>query len=235
MNEVDLRLMDYAAARANMIECQVRTNKVIDTSVIAAMATVPREAFVPEALRPVAYIDEDLTVAPGRFLLEPMIIARLLQFAEIKKTDRALDFATGTGYGAALLAQLAGSVTALDSRASLLDLARRALVAAPVPVSFVEAPLDGVLAQAEGLNGQSFDVILVSGALPKVPTALFDLLAEGGRLVTVLKPDVAGGGEAPMGSATLFVKRGGITAGRTLFDSATPLLPEFAPKPQFVF
>lgn len=227
--------MDYAAARANMVECQVRTNKVIDPDVIAAMATVPREAFVPEALRPVAYIDEDLTVAPGRFLLEPMIIARLLQSAEIKKTDRALDFATGTGYGAALLAQLAGTVTALDSRASLLDLARRALATAPVPVTFVEAPLDGVLAQADGLVGQSFDVILICGALPKVPAALLDLLADGGRLVTILKPEVAGGGEPPMGSATLFVKRGGVAAGRTLFDSATPLLPEFAPKPQFVF
>lgn len=227
--------MDYAAARANMIECQVRTNKVIDPSVIAALGTVPREAFVPEALRPVAYIDEDLTVAPGRYLLEPMIIGRLLQSADVKKTDRALDFATGTGYGAALLTHLAGSVTAVDSRASLLDLARRALASANVPVTFVEAPLDGALSQTEGLAAGGFDIILVSGAVPQVPAALLDLLADGGRLVAVEKSEVAGGGVQPMGKAVLYVKQGGVVAPRILFDSATPLLPEFAPKPQFVF
>lgn len=227
--------MDYAAARANMIECQVRTNKVIDPDVIAALGTVAREAFVPEALRPVAYIDEDLTVAPGRYLLEPMVVGRLLQAAEIKKQDRALDFATGTGYGAALLAHLAGSVTAVDSRASLLDLARRALAAATVPVTFAEAPLDGVLAQVEGLTSGGFDVILVSGAVPKVPAGLLDLLADGGRLVAVEKPEVAGGGVQPMGKAVLYVKQDGVAAARVLFDAATPLLPEFAPKPQFVF
>src|SRR5579883_621672 len=102
--------MDYQTARTNMVESQVRTNKVTDRAVIDALLAVPREAFVPAQLKGIAYVDEDLPIGHGRHLMEPMVLARLLQSAAIQPTDRVLDVACGTGYSCALAARLAARV-----------------------------------------------------------------------------------------------------------------------------
>src|SRR5687768_14489225 len=115
--------MDYALARRNMVESQLRTNEVRDPELLRALAETPRELFLPAERRSVAYIDDDLWLSADRFLLEPMVLARLLQAAEIRRSDAALDVGCATGYSTAILAQLAGSVVALESD---LDLARRA-------------------------------------------------------------------------------------------------------------
>jgi protein-L-isoaspartate(D-aspartate) O-methyltransferase len=217
--------MDYATARLNMVESQVRTNKVTDSKVIDALLAVPRERFVPEKLRGVAYVDEDLPLGGARYLLEPMVLARLLQAAQIKPSHRVLDVGAATGYATAILARLAASVVGLEQEPRLADEARRNLHELMVNNATVVA---GDLA-AGNPKSAPYDLILVNGAIAGVPPALKAQLAEGGRLATVIK---AGAG---MGQATLFTRVGDTLSGRVIFDASTPLLPGFVPQESFVF
>ena len=107
--------MDYSTARRNMIECQIRPSKVVDEALLASIAAAPRERFLPEALRGVAYVDEDLKLSAERSLMEPAVLARLLQALALTPGDAVLDIASGTGYAAAVMARLAGTVFALES------------------------------------------------------------------------------------------------------------------------
>jgi protein-L-isoaspartate(D-aspartate) O-methyltransferase len=217
--------MDYGTARLNMVESQVRTNKVTDSKVVAALLAVPRERFVPEKLRGVAYVDEDLPLGGARYLLEPMVLARLLQAAQLKPSHRVLDVGAATGYATAILARLAASVVALEQEPRLADEARRNLHELMVNnVSVVTGDL-----AAGNQKSAPYDVILVNGAIAGVPPALKAQLAEGGRLATVIK---AGAG---MGQATLFTRVGDSLSGRVIFDAGTPLLPGFVPQESFVF
>src|SRR5262245_49644713 len=118
---------DFAELRARMVDGQLRTTDVTDPAILEAMGALPREMFVDEKRRPLAYLDEDLLVAPGRYLMEPSPLAKLLQLAAIASTDRVLDVGAGTGYSAAVLSRLAASVVALESDDSLAGRARDAL------------------------------------------------------------------------------------------------------------
>jgi protein-L-isoaspartate(D-aspartate) O-methyltransferase len=215
----------FKAARSHMLESQLRPNKVIDDRVLSAFATVRRELFVPEHLRPVAYIDEDLPLGGGRYLMEPMVAARLLQTASIARTDTVLIIGAGTGYEAALTAMLARNVVALERAPELARIARTALVEHAIgSVSVVEGPLH------EGYRPRApYDVILFGGAVAELSPELTAQLGDGGRLLAVIRP-----GDA-VGRATLTTRTGGVLAHRVIFDAATPLLPGFAPKPVFVF
>jgi protein-L-isoaspartate(D-aspartate) O-methyltransferase len=217
--------MDYATARLNMVESQVRTNKVTDPKVVDALLAVPRERFVPEKLRGVAYVDKDLPLGGARYLLEPMVLARLLQTAQVKPSDRVLDVGPGTGYSTAVLARLALSVVALEQEPRLAEEARRMLHELMVNnASLVTGDLAGGHPKSA-----PYDVILVNGALAGVPPALKAQLAEGGRLAAVIKPG------AGLGQATLFTRLGDTVSGRIIFDAGTPLLPGFVPQESFVF
>ncbi len=215
----------YEAARTCMVESQLRPNKVTDERVLGAFAGIRRELFAPEHLRVVAYIDEDLLLGNGRYLMEPMVAARLLQAAAVERTDTALIEGAGSGYEAALVAALARSVVALEEDPDLARRGRAALAEHSIAsVSVVEGSLpQGHRARAP------YDVIFFCGAVAKVPAEIGSQLAEGGRLMAVVKP---GSG---MGRATLTTRIGGVLAHRVLFDAATPLLPGFLPKPAFVF
>jgi len=215
----------FEAARSHMLESQLRPNKVTDDRVLRAFATVRRELFVPEHLRPVAYIDEDLPLGGGRYLMAPMVAARLLQSASIARTDTALIVGAGTGYEAILTAMLARNVVALEQNPELARRARAALVEHAIgSVSVVEGPVH------EGYRPRApYDVILFGGAVAELAPELAAQLADGGRLLTVVRP-----GDA-VGRATLTTRTGGVLAHRVIFDAATPLLPGFAPKPVFVF
>jgi len=214
----------FGAARAHMIESQLRPNKVVDARVLAAFAGIQRELFVPEHFQAVAYIDEDLPLGNGRYLKESMVVARLLQAAAVKRTDTALIIGAGTGYEAALVAALARNVVALEEDPELARGARAALVEHSVAsVSIVEGPLTlGYRLRAP------YDVILFCGGVAEVPSEIDSQLAEGGRLLAVVNP--ANG----VGRATLRTRTGGVVARRVLFDAATPLLPGFLPKRAFV-
>lgn len=218
-------MTDFAVARRNMIESQIRTNKVTNGALLAALASLPREQFVPVERRSVAYIDDDLRIAGNRYVMEPMVLARLLQAAEPSKTDVALDVGCGTGYATAVLAHVAATVIGLESDPVLARQATETLARLAVDNAIV---VEGKLARGYPKHGP-FDVILVNGAVTEFPAELVDQLAEGGRLVGIRRP-----GTGP-GAAMLLLKRHGAAAARTLFEAATRYLPEFAPKPRFVF
>jgi protein-L-isoaspartate(D-aspartate) O-methyltransferase len=217
-------MSDYAAARLKMVESQVRPNKVSDPALLEALLSVPRELFAPEHLRGLAYIDEDIPIGDGRYLMEPMVLARLLQTAAIAPEDRVLEIGGGTGYGAAVLALLARSVVLLETPA-LAARARAALAqAGAANVGVREGKLE-----AGCKERAPYDVIVFGGAITRIPEAVTAQLAEGGRLVAVVK-------DAPgMGKATLATKARGIVSRRVVFDAGTMLLPGFAPEASFVF
>lgn len=216
---------DYARARLNMVESQIRPNKVSDPAILAALSEVPREAFVEPALRGVAYVDEDLPLGGGRCLIEPMVLARLIQALRVQPGDLVLDIGCATGYGAAILARLAGTVVAVESDPALAAAARRNLANLGIHnVAIEQGPLEN------GAPRQGpFDAILIEGKVTEVPQALFDQLAPNGRLTAVLDE----GGVA--GRATLFQKSDGVVGRRGLFDANTALLPGFKPHARFVF
>src|SRR5438094_3710347 len=155
----------YEAARANMVESQLRPNKVTDERVIAAFLRTRRELFVPEPLRGVGYVDDDLPLGGGRYLMKPMVVARLLQAAAVDSKDIALVVGAGVGYEAALLAVLARSVVALEENAELARIGRSALVDHRIAsVNYIEAP------PAQGHRQRSpYQVILFAGAVGAIP------------------------------------------------------------------
>lgn len=216
----------FAEARRQMVLTQLRPNKVIDEQLIAAMAALPREQFVPKAYRGVAYMDEDVAVAPGRYLMEPMVLARLLQEAEIQSGEVALVVGSGTGYELGVLARLCSTVIGLEADAGLAQQASQTLQALDIDnTAIVEGALkDGLAKQGP------FNLILLAGAVPEIPAALLAQLADGGRLVGVVRP--AG---APIGQAVLIKRSGDLFPQRVLFDAGTPLLPGFERPAGFVF
>jgi protein-L-isoaspartate(D-aspartate) O-methyltransferase len=216
----------FAEARRQMVLTQLRPNKVIDEQVIGAMAAMPREQFVPKAYRGVAYMDEDVAIAPGRYLMEPMVLARLLQEAEIQPSEVALVVGAATGYEVAVLARLASTVIGLESDSALSQQAGQTLQAQGIDnTALVEGPLkDGLAKQGP------FNVILLAGAVPEIPATLLQQLAEGGRLIGVLRAP-----GAPIGQTVLVKRSGDLFPQRILFDAGTPVLPGFERPAGFVF
>ena len=191
-------MVDFPALRTKMVDGQVRPNDVTDLRIIEAMSEVAREDFAPEDQKPLAYLDRDLPLGEGRaarVLIQPMVLARLLQYANIRSTDKVLEVGSASGYGAAVMAHLAGSVVALEQDPELATVARRGL-AGLSNVAVVEAPL------AKGVpDAAPFDVIIFNGAVATFPEAIAGQLARGGRLLLVEE-----GGKRSLGQA-LYTRR----------------------------
>lgn len=218
-------MSDYAAARFHMVECQIRPNKVTDHRLVDALMDVPREVFVPQALRGVAYVDGDIAVGSGRFLMEPMVFARMLQEAGVNEAANVLDIGCATGYSTAVLARMAASVVGVEADPKLAEAAKGALAQAGIAnATVVNAPL------AEGCAVKApYDVIIFEGAVAEVPSAVCEQLAEGGRMVaTVL-------GDRGLGEVRLYQRYGRAVSSRVLFEAQPHLLPGFEPKPKFEF
>jgi protein-L-isoaspartate(D-aspartate) O-methyltransferase len=215
-------MTDYAAARRNMVDGQVRTADVTDLRILSAMQEVARERFVPPQAAALAYLDLDLAVGEGRRLLKPMVLAKLIQTANIAPTDKVLDAGCATGYSAALLARIGGEVVAQEQDENLAQVARGALASLP-NVRVVSGPLAAGWPQAA-----PYDVILLEGATETMPQALCRQLNDGGRLVCVL-------GSGPAAKAMLYCRSGDDVGGRPIFDAAAALLPGFAKPPAFAF
>ncbi len=217
-------MTDFATARRHMVDGQVRTADVTDLRIVAAMLETPRENFVPPASAGLAYLDFDLSVGDkgSRRLLKPMVLAKLIQAADLASNDRVLDVGCATGYAAAVLARVAGQVVALEQDSGLARAAGVALAAQP-NVSVVSGPLTAGWPQ-----GAPFDAILLEGATEIVPQAFLRQLKDGGRLVCIL-------GSGPGAKAMLYCRSGEELGGRPIFDAAGPLLPGFAKGPVFAF
>lgn len=222
--------MDFATARRAMVDGQVRTSDVTNLAIIAAMAEVPREAFVPPAQAPFAYLDRDVPIAGAagsagaRWLIKPMVLARLLQAADPRPGNRTLVIGAGTGYSAAVLARLGGEVTAVEEDPSLFEHARSALSStASLNVNVIRGQLTHGAPESA-----PYDVILVDGGVETVPDGLCAQLSPRGRLLAV---EVRG----PVGRAKLFQAVNGRWSARELFDASAPVLPGFRIAPAFVF
>jgi len=222
-------MIDFAAARRMMVECQVRTSDVTDPRIIAAMLELPREIFLPEQFALLAYLDRDLPATavpgtPGRCLIKPMVLAKLIQAAAIGADDHVLDVGCASGYSAAVLARLARSVVALEADVELAQRAKallQAIGAGNVTVVTGSLPV-GCSAHAP------FDVIVIEGTIEVKPSALIGQLKPGGRLVGIC-------GRAPVAKAMLWRVDGGDVGSVPIFDATAPLLPGFAQTPAFVF
>ena len=220
---------DYSAARNNMVDSQIRPNRVTDPRVLDAMRSLPREAFVPPALAPLAYIDEDLPLGGGRVLVEPLVTARLMQMARIRPSDRVLVAGAGTGYGAAIASACGGQVVALEEDDALMAIALRILPRVAPGVRLVQGKL------ALGLSsGGPWDVIVIEGAVVAIPDVYAQQMAPGGRLVTVVAAPGGRGGRAVLAEPVMAAGAYRLRA-RELFDCNTPLLPGLRPAPAFVF
>jgi protein-L-isoaspartate(D-aspartate) O-methyltransferase len=219
-------MTDFALARRNMIDGQLRPNRVTNAELLNAVDKLPRESFLPDRMKSVAYSDEDVPLGNGRYLIEPRVLGRLLQTMQPRRQDRAMVVASGRGYGAALLASLVSSLVAVECDSALAGAAAETLRGLGITnVTPVMGPLE-VGAPSHG----PYDVVLIEGAVQHLPPALVDQLAEGGRLGTIIA-----GAAGAMGVAQLIVKEGGVASGRPLFEAGTPVLPGFAPPPRFVF
>lgn len=230
---------DYAAARDMMVDGQVRPNKVIDPRIIRAMRTLPRERFMPPDLAARAYVDYAVPLPGGRCLMEPMVIARLVQILRVRDGERGLVVAAGAGYGAALLDACGGAVTALEEDAALLALARGALPALAPRVTLVEGPI-----AAGWPAGAPYDFILIEGGVSVIPDVLASQLTPMGRLAAVMtKPGRPGAGAAGLGgmigqgvlAEPVHVGATTTLRAQPIFDCTTPMLPQLLPQATFVF
>lgn len=211
-----MTLPTYSQQRANMVECQIQPFSVVDQRVLEAFHAIPREDFLPDERRGIAYLGEDLPMGEGRFLLEPAAYARLLQETGLHSESRVLDVGCLTGYSTAILNSLSSHVCGLDS-AEWVQKARKIAEASglALPDFFIGALTDGVPDQGP------FDVIVINGAVQVVPKALTDQLAEGGVIATFWR------GERNQGHAVLYRKYNGTLHQEILFDAFIPLLAGF--------
>ncbi|MCZ4273170.1 protein-L-isoaspartate O-methyltransferase family protein [Maritalea porphyrae] len=214
--------MDFERARTAMVDSQIRPNAVTDFDIIRIMSDVPRENFVPAGQRQLAYLDQHLTLSDQRKMISPMRLAQLIQLADFKKTDIVLDVACGTGYAAAIIAGLAGSVVAIDDQAGLVDEATEILADLEIGnVAVLNADL------RTGCSKEApFDVIFIEGAIESPTLELKEQLADGGRIVCV---EPANG----VLSAVVYTKSGSDIARREAFNATVPQLAAFSSVAEF--
>jgi protein-L-isoaspartate(D-aspartate) O-methyltransferase len=221
-------MTNFAMARLNMVESQVRPNGITDHRIIAAMSEVAREDFVPNERKSIAYLDEDVLLKAGsngqsRYLIEPMAFARMAHLASIKPTDRVLVIGTGTGYGTKVIARLALSVVGLESDPTLVAEAKTNTADCD-NVQIVE----GTLAAGHAASGP-FDVIVIEGRVAEIPGSLYSQLNNAGRIVAAV-------GSSDISKITLATLNDGHRSSRSAFDVSIAQLPGFnIVTPAFVF
>lgn len=223
-------MSNFKSERETMVDSQVRPNAVTNVALLKAMLDTPREVFVPPSQRNLAYMEGALRVEaardgqPARYLLPPMVFAKLAQLSGVKETDKVLDIGIATGYSTAILAQLAKEAIGLERDAGLAALAQDALASQGIGNARVmTGPLE------KGLPSEGpFDVIFLNGRVPATPDTLFAQLRPGGRLVAVVGKDTAA-------RAHLFIRIDSTIQDVPDFDAGAPFLPGFEVKEEFIF
>jgi len=221
-------MIDFEEARIKMVDCQVRTCDVTEHRLISALMHVPREEFVPEEVKSLAYIDEDISLsklgANGRFVMEPGPFSKLLQLADVQEDDFVMVIGCGTGYSACVLSLLGASIIAIEEDRNLATLANEKMT---------ELGFDNVVVRNSKLNEgyakeAPYDVIYIDGSVEALPETLLSQLAEGGRLVSVE-------GQGNSAIAQVYAKNDGIVSSRTAMNLAVKPLPGFAQEIGFQF
>lgn len=220
-------MTDFTAARNAMVDSQIHTMGVVNEEILNAYRSVRREEFVPESRRGIAYSDEDMPIAHGRCLMEPVTHARLIQAALPLASDTVLDIGGATGYSAAILSGLTSRVVAVDADAALLAVAQ---------ATWKKLGCNNIIPHqgpfGEGCAAHApYSLILLNGSVAGIPQVLIDQLASGGRLLGVVR-----GANDRIGRAVLVTKNSaGMASERILFDAAVPYLPGHEPRNGFVF
>ena len=213
--------IDFARARETMVEQQVRPWDVLDARVLDTIATLPREAFVPQAVRSLAYADTALPLAHGETMMKPVLEGRTLQSLLAQPHESVLEIGTGSGYLTACLARLSREVVSLERHADLADAARARLSAQGI------ANADVITADAMAwTTDRSFDAICVTGAVDRIPARFTDWLKPGGRLFVVR-------GRSPAMEAVLVHRDVNGLRTESLFETDLPYLAGAAPAPAF--
>jgi protein-L-isoaspartate(D-aspartate) O-methyltransferase len=217
-------MIDFAAAREAMVDCQVRPSDVTRYPIILAMLDVPREAYVPAALRPVAYLGEHVPLGDRRVVLDPRVFAKMLDAIDIGPTDLVLDVGVGLGYSAAVIARMAEAVIALEEDAAMAAEAEATLAAHGVDNAVVETRPLGAGVPEHG----PYDAIVVECGVERLPEALADQLKPGGRIVAIFM-------QGALGQVRLGRRTPAGIAWRRVFDASAPVPPGFAAAKAFEF
>lgn len=202
--------------RQMMVDGQIRTNEVSNPALLDALYAVPRESFVPLSARSVAYVDREIEVGTGRFLLSPMVAAKLIQALDLREGDKVLDIAGGSGYSRAIMERMGAHVTMLENVTPESSIDASSIDAVTGPLN------EGVASRAP------FSAILINGSIDYVSPSLLAQLGKGGRLVAIV-------GQGRSGKACIFERNGDTFSTRSLFDASAPFLREFERVVDFAF
>ena len=218
--------MDFKIARKNMVENQIRANKVTSLNVINAFLDVPREKFVPDALQEISYVDEDIQLSRNRFMMKPMILARLFQSLNLKGNENILHVGSNSGYGSAILSRMCSSVISLESDKKLFETSIH---------TFSNMEFDNVVplhgSMENGVEKEApFDIIFIEGSIETEPKSLFGQLNENGKLIAIIRP-----ANIKIGKAKLFFKISNEIGLENLFDAQVSKLSIFKSKTKFSF
>ena len=218
--------MNFKIARKNMVENQIRANKVTSLNVINAFLDVPREKFVPDALQEISYVDEDIQLSRNRFMMKPMILARLFQSLSLKGNENILHVGSNTGYGSAILSRMCSSVISLESDKKLFETSIH---------TFSNMGFDNVVplhgSMENGVEKEApFDIIFIEGSIETEPKSLFSQLNENGKLIAIIRP-----ANIKIGKAKLFFKISNEIGLENLFDAQVSKLSIFKSKTKFSF
>lgn len=217
-------MSDFAARRTMMVDTQVRPSDVTKFPIIEAMLTVPREDFVPAALREAAYLGENLDLGQGRVLLEPRTLAKMLDALDIGPKELVLDLGSATGYSAAVIAHMAEAVVAVEEDEDLAKEAQDSLMQTGADNTFVHT---GPIAEGAAQHGP-YDVIIAQGAVVNLPDALLEQLKDGGRIACLFM-------DGALGEVRVGYKRDGVISWRMAFNASAPVLPGFERAEAFQF
>ena len=217
--------MEYNLARKNMVDCQLKPNKVKDKNVLNAFLETPREKFVKKYNINHSYLDENLKITKDRYILNPTILARLIQSLEIKKNETVLSVGSGSGYGVVILSYLADTVIGIETDNKLVESSSEILLNLNVNNAAI---IKGNVVEGY-VNQAPYNAILIEGAVNEVPKDILNQLSDNGKLATVENLD------SSIGKAVKYEKAGNTFVKNILFDANLPILNSFKSKTSLNF